>query len=72
MAQLAFSATTQEAANQLRISDATLRKLRREGVLKAGVHFRAMGIGTSRPPLLWNVEASDQALAQWARRALRA
>ena len=29
MAQLAFSATTQEAANQLRISDATLRKLRR-------------------------------------------
>jgi predicted ArsR family transcriptional regulator len=72
VAQLAFSATTQEAANQLRISDATLRKLRREGVLKAGVHFRAMGMGKSRPPLLWNVEAADQALAHWARRALTA
>jgi hypothetical protein len=72
MAQLAFSATTQEASHQLRISDATLRKLRREGVLRPGVHFRAMGMGKSRPPLLWNVEAADQALAQWSRRAFTA
>ena len=70
MAQSAFAATTSEAAQQLRISDATLRRLRREGVLKAGVHFRAMGSGTSRPPLLWNVDAADQALAQRSRRVL--
>lgn len=71
MAQSAFAATTSEAAQQLRISDATLRRLRREGVLKAGVHFRAIGSGTSRPPLLWNVDAADQALAQRSRRVLR-
>lgn len=71
MAQSAFAATTSEAAQQLRISDATLRRLRREGVLKAGVHFRAVGSGTSRPPLLWNVDAADQALAQRSRRVLR-
>jgi predicted ArsR family transcriptional regulator len=70
MAQSAFAATTSEAAQQLRISDATLRRLRREGVLKAGVHFRAIGSGTSRPPLLWNVTAADQALAQRSRRVL--
>ena len=70
MGQSAFAATTQEAAQQLRISDATLRRLRREGVLKAGVHFRAMGSGISRPPLLWNVDAADQALAQRSRRVL--
>ena len=72
MTQSAFVATTQEAAQQLRVSDATLRRLRREGVLKAGVHFRAMGSGTSRPPLLWNVAAADQALAQRSRRVLTA
>lgn len=71
MTALAFSATTQEAAIQLRVSDATLRKLRREGVLKAGVHYRAVGSGTSRPPLLWDVAATDSALAQRSRRVLR-
>jgi hypothetical protein len=65
---LVFSATTAEAANALRISDATLRKLRREGVLKAGVHFRAQGLGKSRPPLLWNVEAAESALTSRSRR----
>jgi predicted ArsR family transcriptional regulator len=70
MAQSVFDATTKEAATQLRISDATLRRLRQEGVLKAGVHYRAMGSGVSRPPLLWNVAASDLALAQRSRRVL--
>jgi len=67
----AFDATTQEAAHQLRVSDATLRRLRREGVLKPGIHFRAVGSGISRPPLLWNVAAADEALAQRSRRVLR-
>ena len=70
MAQSVFAATTKEAATQLRVSYATLWRLRREGVLKAGVHYRAMGTGTARPPLLWDVEASDQALAQRSRRLL--
>jgi hypothetical protein len=68
----AFNATTPELSQQLRVSDSTLRRLRLEGALKPGVHFRALGSGTKRPPLLWNVEAVDQALAQRSRRVLSA
>jgi hypothetical protein len=68
---MAFTATTAEASDQLKLSETTLRRLRLEGALKPGVHFRALGQGTRRPPLLWNVEAVDQALAQRSRRVLR-
>jgi hypothetical protein len=66
-----FTATTQEVSEQLRLSDSTLRRLRREGVLKPGQHFRAIGGGTLKPSLLWDVAATDAALAQRSRRALR-
>jgi hypothetical protein len=66
-----FSLTTREVADRLRTSDSTLRRLRREGVLKAGVHFRGQGLGTLRPVLLWDAVAIDAALAQRSRRALR-
>ena len=65
-----FHLTTPEVCAQLRISDSTLRRLRREGVLKAGKHFRAIGSGTVKPALLWDGEATDQALAQRSRRVL--
>jgi hypothetical protein len=65
-----FRLTTQEAAQHLRTSDSTLRRLRREGVLKPGVHFRAIGSGTIKPTLLWNPDACDVALAQRSRKAL--
>jgi hypothetical protein len=54
----------------LRISDRTLFRLRREGILKAGDHFRAAGAGVSRPPLLWNVEEVERTLARRSRRVL--
>lgn len=66
-----FTATTSEVVVQLRTSDSTLRRLRREGVLKPGLHFRAIGSGTVRPSLLWDPQATDAALAQRSRRALR-
>lgn len=66
-----FTATTQEVAEQLRTSDSTLRRLRREGVLKPGIHFRAIGSGTVKPALLWDVGACDAAMAQRSLRALR-
>jgi hypothetical protein len=66
-----FTATTQEVSEQLRLSDSTLRRLRREGVLKPGQHFRAIGSGTVKPSLLWDAAATDTALAQRSRRALR-
>ena len=65
-----FRSTTQETALHLRTSDSTLRRLRREGVLKAGLHYRAIGSGTIKPTLLWDPEACDAALAQRSRRAL--
>lgn len=67
---MAFTLTTTEAAQALRLSAATLARLRTEGVLKAGVHYRAVGAGLKRPPLLWNPEACEAALAQRSRRVL--
>ncbi|WP_159816292.1 helix-turn-helix domain-containing protein [Cyanobium sp. Copco_Reservoir_LC18] len=65
-----FTLTTAEAAELLRVSDVTLRRLRKSGVLKAGVHFRVQGLGTVRPPLLWNKDAVDAELAKRSRRVL--
>jgi hypothetical protein len=41
-------------------------------VLRAGDHFRAAGAGVSRPPLLWNIEEVEKALARRSRRVLHA
>lgn len=68
---MSFTLTTAELSQQLRISDSTLRRLRREGVLKPGHHFRAIGGGTVKPALLWDPAATDAALAQRSRRILR-
>ncbi len=68
---MAFALTTAEVCEHLRLSDSTLRRLKHEGVLKAGQHYRAVGSGTKRPPLLWNLEACDEALAHRSRRVLR-
>lgn len=68
---MAFSLTTKEAAEVLRLSDSTLRRLRQEGVLKPGQHYRAIGAGSVRPALLWDAAAVDAALAYRSRRALR-
>jgi hypothetical protein len=66
-----FSLSTSEVSAQLRLSDTTLRRLRKEGVLKPGQHFRAVGGGTVKPALLWDAVATDAALAQRSRRTLR-
>jgi excisionase family DNA binding protein len=66
-----FTLTTSEVADRLRTSDSTLRRLRREGVLKPGTHFRAQGTGVVKPVLLWDASAVDTALAQRSRRTLR-
>lgn len=46
----------------LHLSDSSLRSLRKAGVLKPGVHFRAVGAGTTKPPLLWDVAECEAAL----------
>lgn len=65
-----FTATTREACAALRTSESTLRRLRREGVLKAGTHFVAAGAGQVAPTLLWCPEAIQEALAMRSRKVL--
>ncbi len=68
---MAFNLTTVEAVDVLRISAPTLRRLRKEGVLKPGIHYRAMGAGSIRPPLVWDGSAIDAALVNRSRRTLK-
>jgi len=39
--------------------------------LKPGIHFRAMGAGAIRPPLVWDGTAIDAALVNRSRRTLK-
>jgi hypothetical protein len=59
-----FTLSTKEICQALRTSDSTLRRLRLEGALQPGIHFRAVGFGTKRPVLLWDAAATDAALAE--------
>ena len=63
-----FTDTTSEIQGKLRISESTLLRLRREGVLKPGAHFRSAGTGTIRSPLVWDPAATENALAVRTRR----
>ena len=63
-----FTATTAEALGALRISESTLLRLRKEGVLKPGTHYRSAGTGTIRSPLVWDPAATENALAARTRR----
>ena len=65
-----FTFTTSEAAEALRTSESTLRRLRKAGVLRPGIHFVAGGAGTVRPALLWAPEAVQEALAKRSRQVL--
>ncbi|MFM9089412.1 MAG: hypothetical protein ACKOPT_15015 [Cyanobium sp.] len=65
-----FTHSTREACKELRISDRTLLRLRRDGVLRPGDHYRAAGAGLQRPTLLWNVPEVEKALARRSRRVL--
>jgi hypothetical protein len=67
-----FTLTTQEAALKLRTSESTLRRLRRAGVLRPGIHFCAVGAGSIAPNLLWAPEAVQEALAKRSRQILTA
>ena len=67
-----FTATTKEAVQILRISVATLRRLRRAGVLLPGIHFCAIGTGSVAPTLLWAPAACQAALAKRSKKLFAA
>lgn len=59
-----FTLKTRECAEKLHTSERTLRLLRLEGHLRPGIHYRAIGTGKVRPTLLWNLAATEAALAK--------
>jgi hypothetical protein len=61
---MTFTLKTRECAQKLRTSEKTLRRLRLDGYLRPGIHYRAIGTGRVRPALLWDPEATEAALAK--------
>ena len=63
-----FSSTTAELRAALSVSDSSLYRLRKDGVLRPGVHYCAAGYGSVKPQLRWDPEAVESALAQRTKR----
>ena len=56
--------TAAETSEQLRFSEATLRRLRQRGIFKAGVHYRRKFAGNNNSPILYNYEVCEEALLE--------
>lgn len=54
--------TAKEASKILAFSEATLRRLRQKGVLKAGLHYRRKFAGNTNSPILYKLEECQHAL----------
>jgi len=54
--------TAKQAAQTLAFSEATLRRLRQKGILKAGIHYRRKFAGNPNSPILYKIEECQQAL----------
>ena len=54
--------TAKQAAQTLAFSEATLRRLRQKGILKAGIHYRRKFAGNPNSPILYKIKECQQAL----------
>ena len=63
-----FTKSSAELRAALAVSESSLYRLRKEGVLRPGVHYRAQGYGSVKPQLRWDPEAVESALAQRTKR----
>ena len=63
-----FTQSSAELREALAVSESSLYRLRKEGVLRPGVHYRAQGYGSVKPQLRWDPEAVENALAQRTKR----
>ena len=63
-----FTKSTAELREALAVSESSLYRLRKDGVLRPGVHYRAQGYGRVKPQLRWDPEAVEIALAQRTKR----
>ena len=63
-----FTQSSAELRAALSVSASSLYRLRKDGVLRPGVHYRAQGYGSVKPQLRWDPEAVESALAQRTKR----
>ncbi len=57
-----FTATTGDVRDTLRVSKNTLSRMRADGIFRPGVHFVALGTGSLRASLRWNLAAVEATL----------
>ncbi|MBD2718104.1 helix-turn-helix domain-containing protein [Synechococcus sp. FACHB-909] len=63
-----FSLSTAELAEILQISHKTIQRLRADGSLRPAKHYVAVGAGSVRPRLRWDLAAVEEALRLRTRR----
>ena len=63
-----FTQSTAELRAALFVSDSSLYRLRKQCVLRPGVHYLAQDYGSGKPQLRWDKDAVESALAQWTKR----
>ena len=56
--------TAAKTSEQLRFSEATLRRLRQRGIFKFGVHCRRKFAGNNNSPILYDIEVCEAALLE--------
>tara|TARA_R100001086_G_scaffold51822_1_gene23129 strand:- start:49 stop:513 length:465 start_codon:yes stop_codon:yes gene_type:complete len=56
--------TAKEASKTFGCSQATLRRYRQKGVLKAGVHYRRKFAGNPNSPILYKIQECQEALEE--------
>jgi hypothetical protein len=62
---------TAKCCERIGISRDTLRRLRRDGKLKPGIHFRSIGL-CANSSIQWNYTAITKAMILWTRNRYKA
>lgn len=68
---MAFTFTTGEVQDALRVTKNTLIRLRAADILRPGIHFTAAGVGLKRPNLRWDLSAVELTLAKRGKQIAR-
>jgi len=68
---MAFTYTTAEVAESLRVARNTLGRMRAADILRPGVHFVAVGESLRRPTLRWDLEAVEDTMSRRSKQIRR-
>lgn len=61
---MAFSSTTGEVMDALRVTRNTLTRFRAADILRPGIHYTAAGVGLQKPNLRWDLDAMQETIAR--------